>query len=224
MSHHKGRSHPDRRLHLLSEFAEVAASSLKEDELLRRFVRWMVHALPAAEGFAVYFHDKKSDKLAPVAWHGLKVKPFRKVRLSPGEGITGLAFQNRIRFLIENPEDPVTMHLFGEGLSYENAQYLEAAQGCVLPRTIVSYPLQHRCDEEGKPFGVLSAWSHARPLDPESLELLEAVIPPLTVALFRVNRHPLGLTEGGVLQNGSMAAPRFGREEPSTGSAALKNA
>lgn len=182
----KSRPRSDRRLHLLAELAEVAASSVERGELLKRFVRWMAHAVPEADGMAIYFYDATEDRLLPAAWHGVKGRSFRKVRLAPGEGISGLAFQNRMRFAIENPEDPQAVYLFGEGLTPENAQHLQEAQGCVLPRGIVSYPLQQRGSLDGRPMGVLSAWSHEGPLDPKALELLELVVSPLTLALLRI--------------------------------------
>lgn len=186
----KSRPRRDRRLHLLLELAEVTASSVERDELLKRFVRWVVHAVPAADGAAVYLYHPAEACLVPAAWLGVKGRPFRKLRLASGEGISGLAFQNRMRFAIENPEDPQAVHLFGEGLSDENARHLQEAQGCILPRGIVSFPLQPRGPLNGSLLGVLSTWSHENPLEAQALELLEFAISPLTLALLRLAGAP----------------------------------
>src|SRR5207245_10324492 len=102
-------SHMDetrRHLQLLTETIEAVNSTLDLEEVLALVAQKVADALGADACF-VYLYDERSGELVLRATHGTRVEEMTKrPRLSLGEGITGVAAEERLPVML-----PTAAHL-----------------------------------------------------------------------------------------------------------------
>jgi two-component sensor histidine kinase/putative methionine-R-sulfoxide reductase with GAF domain len=96
----------ERHLRLLTETIEAVNSTLDLQEVLELVATKVADALDADACF-VYLYDDRTDELVLRATHGTRVEEMTRVpKLRPGEGITGVAAEDRAPVML-----PAQAHL-----------------------------------------------------------------------------------------------------------------
>src|SRR6187549_4135867 len=97
---------PERHLRLLTETIEAVNSTLDLQEVLELVAAKVANALGADACF-VYLYDERARELVLRATHGTRVDEMTRVpKLRPGEGITGVAAEDRAPVML-----PAQAHL-----------------------------------------------------------------------------------------------------------------
>ncbi|HEV2122751.1 MAG TPA: HAMP domain-containing sensor histidine kinase, partial [Chloroflexota bacterium] len=165
-----------RRLRLLLEIATEIGPSLKLGAPLDTTLHTLVEALPEADTAAILLHDPQTDLLVPCAFVGLG-EAYGRIRLRPGEGISGMAFLHGARLQHEGRSHAEALY---RSLSAENAALLqEAAKGRNFHHS-VAVP---RRTQEDQVLGVLTLGSSRADFLGDDLRVLEGVAAQLAVAL-----------------------------------------
>lgn len=164
------------RVSILMDTARSIGSTLQLEALLEQLLRRLVHDVPAADSGAIFLHDAASDELVPDACCGRKSHLVRRMRLRPGEGISGTVFQSGCSLLLTDPE--VAAALFAE-MRPRNAQLLQHLDTRRL-RSLICVPLRAPTGEAIGTFGLGSTQAAFRV---EDLTLLEGVAAQAAVAI-----------------------------------------
>ncbi|CAA9252819.1 MAG: hypothetical protein AVDCRST_MAG77-2284 [uncultured Chloroflexi bacterium] len=172
-----------RRLRLLLEVSTTVGPAMKLGAPLDDALRTLREALPEIDTAAVFLHDPQADELVPHALVGLGDE-YGRIRLRPGEGISGIAFQRSQPVRCHGREHARAMHAT---LRPENAAHFTAAldsgshadHAGVYKRS-VSVPLRTRGCET---IGVLTLGSGRADFSDDDVSVLEGVAAQLAVAL-----------------------------------------
>jgi hypothetical protein len=163
------------RLEAIIEINRSLASTLDADSLVRRILSEAVRLIPADAG-VLLLHEPDRDRL--VVRQAIGFGPhIYKVELVPGEGLTGLAFQQRESMLYRTqdalPEE--------QDLSPHNQQIFLAAGDVEWPHSVIVVPL---LTMDG-PIGVmiLENLSPLRVFDQFDLRLFEGLARGAAIAI-----------------------------------------
>lgn len=94
-----------RQLQSLIQVSNVLNSSLDIDTIMKAIMAQTVSVIKAADGGALFIYEKESGFLTPKADSGFKSDILKKVRLWPGESMTGMAFSARQCLIFPNREE-----------------------------------------------------------------------------------------------------------------------
>ena len=165
-----------RRLRLLLDVASTVGPALTLGTSLDDALRTLVEALPETDTAALLLHDVEADELVPRAFVGVG-DAYGHIRLRPGEGISGLAFQQGQPIRAGGGAEALALHT---RLRPENARLLQEATGGRRFARSVSVPLR---TPTGDAVGVLTLGSNRADFTDDDLRVLEGTAGQLAVAL-----------------------------------------
>ena len=165
-------------LRLLLAAGARTGSSLTLDAPLEGAVAALVELLPEAESAAILLHDADTGLLAPHCFVG-RAADFKKVRLLPGEGVSGTAFQRQETVRTGPLGDTLAPDLHAT-LSPQNASLLAGLDGGRSLGHSTAVPLRAG---DGHLVGVLTVGSGRAAFTDDDVRLLEGVAAQLGVAL-----------------------------------------
>lgn len=142
-------------LHTMSEILESYNLTVDREGLLQRILQIAVGATGADRG-SLMLHDPASNELVAVVAIGIEREVLHKIRVAPGEGIAGRAYQERRTILLHGKADRARYQIMRERDDIESA---------------ISAPLIH----DDKVLGVLNL-SHGRTrgaFDEEDMHFVE---------------------------------------------------
>jgi hypothetical protein len=125
------------RLEAIIEINRSLASTLDADALTHRILREAIRIIPAADAGVLVLYDPERERL--VVRHAIGFGPsIYKIELTPGESLTGRAFQQRKSVLYRTREALVPQ----QDLAPESHRLLaEAAGGIEFPHSALVAPL-----------------------------------------------------------------------------------
>jgi signal transduction histidine kinase len=123
----------------LLELSKASAQATDLDSLLETVLARSVALYEAADAASIFLYNPDEDCLMARASIGYETEPLSRVRLKPGEGITGKVFQRRQALLCATPEE-IASNI--ANLREENQAHFEGARGGVRqPRSAICAPL-----------------------------------------------------------------------------------
>jgi len=129
----------DERLSAIFEIATALATEQRLDSLLPRFLFRLTATLHAAETGVILLYDPSIERLAPVTALGYKLAPLKRLRLAPGEAMSGAALQTGQPGLYPSPESVETVRA---GMTPGNqGLFDQATTGMGEPMSAVCVPL-----------------------------------------------------------------------------------
>jgi signal transduction histidine kinase len=119
--------------------AKILASEHGLEAMLPRFLSCLVDAWEAADAGVLLLYDQSDGYLTVIEAQGYDLATLRKIHLSPGEAMSGTAFQTGQAGLYPTPEAIIAARA---NLNPANRELLAAATaGLNLPRSAVCVPL-----------------------------------------------------------------------------------
>ena len=94
----------DSRLLTMFEIAKILATEHDQGMMLQRFLATLIQTLPAADAGFLVLYDPHDELLKLKAAQGYDSAQLARMRLAPGESMTGLAFQTGQSGLYATPE------------------------------------------------------------------------------------------------------------------------
>jgi sugar diacid utilization regulator/GAF domain-containing protein len=171
------------QLQSLIQVSNVLNSSLDINTIIDSIMNQTISVIAAADGGVLFLFDPEQQRLIPHSSQGFKDKVLSKVRLKPGESMTGLAFSARQCLIFPNQEE---VKKAVATMSDENLPLLETS--------IPNYPYSTICApilSKGDCIGVitLDSFSPSLPFKNEDITLLGAISHQSAVALEKANLY-----------------------------------
>jgi signal transduction histidine kinase len=136
---HAGVERADPRLRTLFQVARLLAARQDLDTLLFGFLSCLAEGWEAAEAGLLLLYDPADDRMAARAAYGYHLSPLGQLRVAPGEGISGKAFQAGQTIVYSTPEEIATARA---NLAPANREMLRAAcAGQREPHSATCIPL-----------------------------------------------------------------------------------
>ena len=183
-------------LHTLGEILESYNLTVDRRGLLSRILQIAVGATGADRG-SLMLYDAEAEVLAVEVAIGIEQELIPKIRIRPGEGIAGLAFEGRQAILMHGKADQQRYRIVRERDDVESA---------------ISAPLIY----DGDVLGVLNL-SHARQrgaFDQEDLQFVEQLAALDAKIIARAERYHELLRDSAQLRAESEVRRLLGSEEP----------
>ena len=158
-----------RRLETLVAFSKAIASTRDVDTLLDHVVGRLMEVVTASEVGVVCMFDVATQTLVPRAYRGFDIQWLGLVRLRPGEGVAGRAFQTGKSMLVGSADEYVEMW---REISPEPREHLRRALNHQLLRGVIVAPVR---SPSGEVLGTIGLGSGNSVFEREDLELLEGV-------------------------------------------------
>ncbi|MFB4212542.1 helix-turn-helix domain-containing protein [Shouchella sp. JSM 1781072] len=170
----------EQQLNSLMTSIRVLSSTRELPDVLRQLLQEALHVIDGSTAGVLFLYDEQQNTLYAESAIGFKMASLGKVRLKPGEGMSGKTFQQK--------QGSIYMHMHdtkkGMGnLSAQNAQYYEQSlPELTYPVSALSVPL-FRID--GSCIGVLTVDIFKRDhlFDAYDLELLETFARQASIAI-----------------------------------------
>lgn len=129
----------ERRLQTAIEIATILAKERELDKMLSQFLSCLTETLQVAEKGILLLYDTDADRLKVRAAQRYNPEWMRRIRLAPGEGICGKAFQSGQPELLS---DEASIAVARENLTEANREFLEAAMaGQPRTQSCIAMPL-----------------------------------------------------------------------------------
>ena len=163
----------------LFEIATVLATEHELEAMIGRFLASLIRTLKAASYGALLLHEPANNVLKVHASYGYPYSSLNKIRLSPGEGTCGLAFQAGAPRFFPTQE---AIRAARQNLSPENREHFDRAiEGLERPQSSICLPLT----TGQAAIGVLMLESLKRPNDftETDLPFLQAVTGLMALAI-----------------------------------------
>lgn len=174
-----------RQLQFLMQVSNVLNSSLDIDTIMDSIMNQTISVVDAADGGSVWLYDPKEDCLiAQRARGSFYPHIFSKIRLKPGESMTGKAFAEKRCIIYRNARE------VKEGLaniSPRNRAYLEESVPNFPFTSVMCTPILIK----GKSVGVitLDSFRSSLPFTKEDVKLVTAISHQAAVALEKANLY-----------------------------------
>ncbi len=174
-----------RQLQSLMQVSNVLNSSLDIDTIMDSIMNQTISVVDAADGGSVWLYDTKEDCLiAQRARGSFYPHIFSKIRLKPGESMTGKAFAEKKCIIYRNAKE------VNEGLSnisLKNLGYLEESVPNFPFTSVMCTPILIK----GEPVGVitLDSFRSSLPFTKEDVKLVKAISHQAAVALEKANLY-----------------------------------
>jgi len=129
----------DQRLFTLFEIAKILATQDDLDAILSRCLSYLIEAWEIAETGMLFLYDPSVGQLTVRAAQGYNASPLSQIRVTPGEGMSGKAFQTGQTRLYRTPR---AISEARANLTPTNRELLRAAvSGQKGPQSAVCIPL-----------------------------------------------------------------------------------
>jgi signal transduction histidine kinase len=94
---------PDPRLLMSFELAKILVSEEDQETMLSHFLSSLIERLDAADVGSLWLYDAQEDRLVAVSAQGYELASLRRIRLAPGESISGKVFTSGQAILCGTP-------------------------------------------------------------------------------------------------------------------------
>ncbi len=167
------------RLRTLFQIASALARESTVEQMLPAFLSGLIETLPAADAGTILLYDPAEDLLLVKSAYGLDLEMMQRLRLSPGEGMSGEVFLSGQAKLYPSAEATAAAMT---NLSPENRAFYErATAGLQQPQSAICVPLAHGETKIGTL--ILQNLRQAEHFTPFDLAFLQAVADLMTIAI-----------------------------------------
>lgn len=129
----------DTRLLIISELAKISVTEQDTGTMLQKFMAFLVKVFDPADAGILLLYNPSEERLVVEAAHGYDLAQLRSVRIAPGEGRSGRAFETGELILCGTPE---TIKMAKESITPANRESVTAAgTGLPEPQSSVFIPL-----------------------------------------------------------------------------------
>ncbi len=129
----------DQRLLTISELAKISVTEHATETMLQRLLACLVETFEAAEAGVLLLYDPSDERLAVKAAQGYDLAKLEQIRVAPGEGRCGRAFQTGQPELYSTPE---AIAAATANMTAANRKLVTAAMaGLQEPRSAICIPL-----------------------------------------------------------------------------------
>ena len=165
------------RLSALLAIAQTLVDTLDLDTLLNQLLRHLTGVIAVNNRSAIFIYDPQAKVLVPRACIPADAETYRRIRLLPGESISGKVFQSGRSALLHNRQEIDALR--GE-LQPENERLLAEDASGHFVRSTISVPLRTR---SGEIIGTMTLGSAHGTFTEEDLSLLEGVAAQAAMAI-----------------------------------------
>lgn len=165
------------RLSALLAIAQTLVDTLDLDTLLNQLLRHLTGVIAVNNRSAIFIYDPQAKVLVPRACIPADSENYRRIRLLPGESISGKVFQSGRSVLLRNQQEIDTLR--GE-LQPENERLLAKTGSGHFVCSTICVPLRTR---SGEIIGTMTLGSTHGTFTEEDLSLLEGVAAQAAMAI-----------------------------------------
>ncbi|AIC93151.1 helix-turn-helix domain-containing protein [Shouchella lehensis] len=170
----------DRQLTSLMASIRVLSSTRELPDVLRQLLQEALHVIDGSTAGVLFLYDEQQDVLYAESAIGFNMETLGKVRLKPGEGMSGKTFQQKRGNIYSHLHDTKTGMA---NLSTQNAMYYEQSlPKLAYPVSALSVPLYL---SDGTCIGVLTVdiFERKHTFEPNDLDLLETFARQASIAV-----------------------------------------
>ncbi|WP_377889785.1 helix-turn-helix domain-containing protein [Alkalihalobacillus sp. R86527] len=166
-----------RQLHLLMEVSTIFNSSLDFYSVIQSVIEEAVSAIDAAEGGILFLLDEKGEGLRVAASSGFNKESLSEVILTPGESMTGMAF-----------EKEKTMHFPTSDKAAEAMRTMTSLNKELYNKSAIRLPMSTVCvpikkDSSCTGVIVLDSFDEMKQFKAEDIKLVEAISSQAAIAI-----------------------------------------
>lgn len=166
-----------RQLQSLIHVSNVLNSSLDIDTIIDSIMQVTISVIDAADGGVLFLYDSEQDFLIAKSTHGFDPMIVEKVRLKPGESMTGLTFLKRQCLIFENEQ---AVRNETSTLSPSNLRFMEESIP-VYPHSTICAPILIKDDCIG--VITIDSFSRSGAFTQDDIKLLMAISDQAAVAI-----------------------------------------
>jgi signal transduction histidine kinase len=176
---HKNSTAQDSRLQVTFEIAKILVAEHNLETMLPQLLLALIQTMDAADAGSVWLYDPSDGKLVARGAQGYNLTALKKLRMTPGEAMSGRVFQTGQGELYPTPES-TTAAMANLTLANQEA-FEEATAGLRQPLSAVCVPLA----TTQTAIGVLVLLNLHRPgsFTQKDLELLQRVADLITLSI-----------------------------------------
>ena len=161
------RPYRGHRLNTIFEIARILATQHDMEVMLPGFLSSLIATFPAADAGLVMLYDAGESCLRAAASRGYNAEALARLRLAPGESVSGRVFATGQAALLTGAASVAAAMAT---LSPANRQaYVEATAGLEQPQSMVCVPLGSRQPPAGR--AAAAAAPQPRPVHPRRSDL-----------------------------------------------------